>query len=61
MPACASILTGVTYADVYVGWLDQNYSASQFGTIGGLDFGASMVWNFSTLDTVEDRRGAHRQ
>jgi hypothetical protein len=46
-------LTGVTYADVYGGWLEQNYSASQFGTIGGPDFGASVVWNFSTLDTLK--------
>ncbi len=46
-------LTGVTYAEFYVGYLDQIFQSSQFGSIGGLDFGASMVWNFSTLDTAK--------
>ncbi len=46
-------LTGVTYAEGYVGWLQQNYSASQFGSLGGLDVGANVVWNFSTLDTFK--------
>jgi hypothetical protein len=46
-------LTGVTYAEFYVGYLKQYFQASQFGTIGGIDFGSSLVWNFSTLDTFK--------
>lgn len=46
-------LTGVTYAEVYAGWLEQDYRASQFSTIRGIDYGASVVWNFTTLDTLK--------
>jgi hypothetical protein len=46
-------LTGVTYAELYVGYLNQDFRASSFGTISGIDYGASVVWNFSTLDTAK--------
>jgi hypothetical protein len=46
-------LTGVTYADVFVGYLDQTYSASQFGSISGVDFGANVTWNPTQLTTVK--------
>lgn len=46
-------LTGVTYADAYVGYLKQYFEASQYGTIGGVDYGADVVWNFTTLDTFK--------
>jgi hypothetical protein len=45
-------LTGVTFAEFYAGWLEQDYEAAQFGTLRGIDFGASVVWNFTTLDTL---------
>jgi len=46
-------LTGVTYVEGYAGWLEQDYRASQFGTISGFDIGGSLVWNFTTLDTLK--------
>jgi hypothetical protein len=46
-------LTGVTYIDVFVGYLDQNYRANQFGSISGVDFGANVTWNATQLTTVK--------
>lgn len=46
-------LTGVTYADIYVGYLDQSYNSAFFGSIHGVDFGAAIAWNFTTLDTLK--------
>ena len=46
-------LTGLTYAELYAGWLQQDFRAIQFSSIGGIDFGASIVWNFTTLDTLK--------
>lgn len=45
-------LTGVTFVDGYIGYLEQNYEASPLGSISGLDFGGHLVWNVTTLDTV---------
>lgn len=50
-------LTGVTYIDAFVGYLDQKYEASQFGSIGGIDFGANLVWNATQLTTVKFQTG----
>ena len=50
-------LTGVTYIDVFVGYLDQVYEASQFGSIGGIDFGANVTWNATELTTVKLQTG----
>ncbi len=50
-------LTNVTYLDLFVGYLDQNYEASQFGSIGGIDFGANVVWNATQLTTVKFQTG----
>ncbi len=55
-------LTGVTYVDGFVGYLDQDYRAASYGRIGGVDFGATVKWNvtqltslgFTTGRTVED-------
>lgn len=46
-------LTGVTYADLYGGYLEQDYESSFFTTIRGIDYGAQVVWNATTLDTVK--------
>jgi hypothetical protein len=45
-------LTGITYVDAYIGYINQNYDASSFGTVGGFDFGANVVWNATQLTTV---------
>lgn len=46
-------LTGVTVADVYVGYLEQDYSSSAYATLRGVDLGAKITWNPTTLDTVQ--------
>lgn len=46
-------LTGVTYAEIYGGYLAQHYSSSFFGSIEGFDAGAALTWNATTLDTVK--------
>jgi hypothetical protein len=59
-------LTGVAYLDGFVGYLDQFYEAPTFGSIGGVDFGATVKWNvtqltsltFLTGRTVEDINNA---
>jgi hypothetical protein len=48
-------LTGVTYVDGYVGYLQQDYRAAQFGSISGVDFGARLVWNATQLTSVTFR------
>ncbi|HZB93932.1 MAG TPA: outer membrane beta-barrel protein [Stellaceae bacterium] len=50
-------LTGVTYLDGFVGYLAQDYQASSFGTIGGVDFGANLVWNATQLTSVSFKTG----
>jgi hypothetical protein len=45
-------LTGVTVADVYIGYLEQFYQSSAYSTFSGVDFGAKITWNPTTLDTV---------
>ncbi len=46
-------LTGVTYMEFYAGWLEQDFQAAQFSSIGGIDYGTTIVWNFTTLDTLK--------
>jgi len=45
-------LTGVTFAEFYVGYISQNYKVSSFGTISGLDAGANLVWNVTQLTSI---------
>jgi len=45
-------LTGLSVADVYVGYLTQLYRSSAYNTNRGIDFGAKVTWNPTTLDTV---------
>jgi hypothetical protein len=52
-------LTGVTFAEVYVGYVLQDYDASELGKIDGIDFGTRLVWNVTQLTSVSaniDRR-----
>jgi hypothetical protein len=48
-------LTGVTAADAYVGYLEQDYRSRVYSTVRGIDFGAKLTWNPTTLDTVQLR------
>lgn len=45
-------LTGITYTEVFVGYLRRIYSASIFGSAGGIDVGANIVWNPTQLTSV---------
>ncbi len=45
-------LTGITYTEFYVGYLRRVYSASTFGSSGGVDVGANLVWNPTQLTSV---------
>ncbi|HLJ62930.1 MAG TPA: outer membrane beta-barrel protein, partial [Stellaceae bacterium] len=46
-------LTGVTYADAYVGYLAQDYNSNALASITGFDFGAGVVWNVTQLTTIQ--------
>lgn len=46
-------LTGVTFAEGYVGYLSQDYRSSSLGTVSGLDVGGNLTWNVTTLTTVK--------
>ncbi len=45
-------LTGITYTEFYVGYLQRFYTTSAFGTVGGVDAGANVVWNATQLTSV---------
>ena len=45
-------LTGITYTEFYVGYLRRLYSTSAFGSAGGIDVGANLVWNATQLTSV---------
>jgi hypothetical protein len=52
-------LTGVTFAEVYAGYVIQDYEAAELGKISGIDFGTRVVWNVTQLTSVSaniDRR-----
>lgn len=45
-------LTGITFAEGYVGYLEQDYRAGIFGSIGGVDVGGRLVWNVTQLTSI---------
>jgi hypothetical protein len=45
-------LTGVTYAEAYVGYLTQDYDDPLLGSIQGVDAGTRLVWNVTTLTSI---------
>jgi hypothetical protein len=45
-------LTGVTYAELFVGYLDQEYESAILGTVSGPDVGANVVWNATQLTSL---------
>jgi hypothetical protein len=51
-------LGGVTFAEAFIGYLDQQYK-SPFPSISGVDFGGKLVWNATQITSVTlaaDRR-----
>jgi hypothetical protein len=52
-------LGGVTFAEVYAGYIVQDYNDAFYGSINGVDAGARVVWNVTQLTSVSflaDRR-----
>ncbi len=45
-------LTGVTFGEVYAGYLSQDYDRDGFDTITGFSFGGALTWNPTGLTTV---------
>lgn len=45
-------LTGVTYVELFLGYLAQEYRTSLFGTVSGIDAGVNLVWNPTELTSV---------
>ena len=45
-------LTGITYVEFFVGYLQQMYQATSLGTVRGPDVGANAVWNPTQLTSV---------
>ena len=45
-------LGGVTFGEVYVGYLQQNYEGAGLKNVSGPSFGAEVVWNPTELTTV---------
>ena len=45
-------LTGLAFAEFFVGYLRQNYISSVFGSIGGLDAGANVTYNLTQLTSL---------
>lgn len=43
---------GITFGDFYLGYRQQDYDDSAFGTISGLDAGAAITWNVTPLTTI---------
>jgi hypothetical protein len=45
-------LTGISYGEFFVGYLRQQYVSSFFGSIGGIDAGANIVYNLTQLTSL---------
>jgi hypothetical protein len=45
-------LTGLAFAEFFIGYLRQNYISSVFGSIGGLDAGANVTYNLTQLTSL---------
>jgi hypothetical protein len=45
-------LTGLAYGEFFIGYLRQEYRSSAFGSIGGLDAGANIVYNITQLTSL---------
>ena len=45
-------LTGLAYAEFFVGYLRQEYRSATFGSISGLDAGANLVYNITPITSL---------
>lgn len=45
--------TGVTFGEIFFGFLSQSYDDAQLNTIDGFSFGATVTWNPSPLTTMK--------
>jgi hypothetical protein len=45
-------LTGLAYAELFVGYVRQEYKSATFGSIGGLDAGANVVYNLTQITSL---------
>lgn len=45
-------LSGVTYGDIFAGYISHDYIDSRLATIDGATFGADLTWNATELTTV---------
>jgi hypothetical protein len=48
-------LGGVTFGDVYVGYLEQFYEDNAFNTLSAPTFGGALTWNATTLTSLTAR------
>jgi hypothetical protein len=48
-------LGGVTFGEVYVGYLEQFYEDNTFSTLSAPTFGTTLTWNVTTLTTLNAR------
>ncbi len=46
-------LTGKTFGDVFVGYRSQDYKDPTLSTVSGMDFGADLTWNATSLTTAK--------
>lgn len=46
-------LSGKTFGDVFIGYRQEDYKDANLPTIGGLDFGAALTWNATSLTTAK--------
>ncbi len=45
-------LTGVTFGDVYIGYVSTEYDDARLARINGVTFGADLTWNVTELTTI---------
>ena len=45
--------TGVTFGEIFFGFLSQDYDDAQLNTVDGFSFGAKVTWNPTPLTTVK--------
>jgi hypothetical protein len=45
-------ITRLITAEIYVGWLHQEYESPLFSNVNGLAFGGNLLWNVTQLDSI---------
>jgi hypothetical protein len=46
-------LTGLMFADFFVGYVSQSYDDARLAKIDGVNFGGTVTWNMTTLTTIK--------